>query len=824
MEWLFLVVLGLLLLSTPFLVVSLISRMGAVERELDRLSRVILLAKVREQAEYGENHAKSTPALKIKPTESVQVSKELPVPVSPLPETVLPKPSVPSPEPSDSVMEPFQVKADPKSAVKEAFFPSPLPKIETPQNLSPVERLFDMGFEWLRDWVMLTGRFAPKGLNREFAVATNWLLRAGVVVVLLSVAFFLRYAIVNGMFPPAARCVCTFLAGCGLIGGGYVMLQKRYHQLAQAFIGIGLVMLYFTFFAAVELYSLMPLTAAFGCMAGVTAAAGIIAVRRNLLSIALLGLVGGYATPLLLSSDNPNAPLLYGYFFLLGCGVVGVSLLRRWAVLPPVSTLFAYILTSLFLASKASVDYLDFCWLSCIHLLCLSAVALGAIYRREATRWGDWLSLCGSAIIYWCWVYFAFDALLGKIETGAVALALAAFSAGLIGLARWRRHRDAILESICCGLAAIFTVMAVGVMFRGDWLTPAWAMLAVLMGYLAVRTRQPVLDGAFRIFLGIVLLRSLMVDYPGLYLDFGHALPWKDFLIQAARRWVVCCSVPAMLAALYRIMPPKDALAPFYLGGAFFLGLFFLSLDMFFIGHEQLLWGETAWNMVSLVFLPVLAAGITVVLKGRETPRGITFINVCLLLFLVKVGIDCLPFAQLVATAFWRNGSAGAEIWWGHMARLTLPMFLSFGLLWMLYRQLKGNDAFLQPRQSLGCAALVILGAFLSLETFAFSQRFLPAFRMSGLTLCWSLYAIALVIQGLRLRVKPLRYAGLGLLSVATVKLLFFDLHAIETLYRIISFFIVGVLLVLGAFLYIRFAQFYQCGDGSETPSGSSRE
>jgi hypothetical protein len=75
-----------------------------------------------------------------------------------------------------------------------------------------------------------------------------------------------------------------------------------------------------------------------------------------------------------------------------------------------------------------------------------------------------------------------------------------------------------------------------------------------------------------------------------------------------------------------------------------------------------------------------------------------------------------------------------------------------------------------------------------------------------ALSVTWSVYAVAILVLGFRLRLRPLRLTALGLFAITVAKLVFVDLAAIEQeqIFRILSFFVAGVLMIGGSYLYHR--------------------
>ena len=75
----------------------------------------------------------------------------------------------------------------------------------------------------------------------------------------------------------------------------------------------------------------------------------------------------------------------------------------------------------------------------------------------------------------------------------------------------------------------------------------------------------------------------------------------------------------------------------------------------------------------------------------------------------------------------------------------------------------------------------------------------------SVLTVAWSGEAVALLAAGFALRDRVLRLSGLALFLICTLKLFFWDLRNLETLPRIVSFIVLGLLLLAVSWVYTRF-------------------
>lgn len=154
----------------------------------------------------------------------------------------------------------------------------------------------------------------------------------GGLAAFLAVGFFVKYSFEHELIPPEVRVALGFLLSAGMIVGGWLMPRDRYRITAQVLCASGVVSLYAVTFAcnAVYRFEFFDLGATFLLMALITAAAFLLAVRMEAPVVALLGLLGGFLTPILLSTGQDQPRELFSYVALLDVGLITVALHRRW--------------------------------------------------------------------------------------------------------------------------------------------------------------------------------------------------------------------------------------------------------------------------------------------------------------------------------------------------------------------------------------------------------------------------------------------------------------------------------------------------------------
>lgn len=169
----------------------------------------------------------------------------------------------------------------------------------------------------------------------------SWI--AGVMLVVAAISF-LRYSIDHGWLTPPLRMAIGLLTGIALLVVCELKAARKYPVTANALDGAAIAVLFSTFFAAHALWKLIPAIPTFGLMVLVTAVAVLLSVRRDSIFIALLGLVGGFATPALLSTGEDRPFGLFGYLLLLNAGLAWVAHRKKW----PVLTVLCAILTAIY--------------------------------------------------------------------------------------------------------------------------------------------------------------------------------------------------------------------------------------------------------------------------------------------------------------------------------------------------------------------------------------------------------------------------------------------------------------------------------------------
>jgi uncharacterized membrane protein len=290
-----LVVFGVPIALAVWLIVRAVQARGRIEELSLRLSELELeiIRLKRESPNLVEPAPKPAPA----PVAATIKVAEVP-PIPPLPKPVAaPKPVVPSQPPP--IVAPLPVSAAPTP-------PRPAPAVPRPTS---------------------------SAINWEQFMGVKLFAWIGGLAFFLGIAFAIKYSFDHNLISPELRMAFGFLTGVALlIGGSWLHRRKQYAVGAQTLCATGVVILYAVTFACRSIYHFEffgPLPT-FLLMALITTTAFLLAIRLDAMVVAILGMLGGFLTPILLSTGQDNPLGLFGYIAILDAGLIVVALNRRW--------------------------------------------------------------------------------------------------------------------------------------------------------------------------------------------------------------------------------------------------------------------------------------------------------------------------------------------------------------------------------------------------------------------------------------------------------------------------------------------------------------
>jgi uncharacterized membrane protein len=429
----------------------------------------------------------------------------------------------------------------------------------------------------------------------EERVGGSWFNRIGMLAIAIGVAFFLKYAFENEWIGPSGRISIGLFIGAGFLIAGE-QLRARYAAYAHGLSGGGVLILYISIYAAFAFYQLIPQPVAFASMAAVTVGAAIISARSNAVAIAILGLAGGFLTPVLLSTENPNEVGLFGYVALLDLGVLALAYSKQWRALNYLSfagtvfTVIAWIIfgpyTDARLLTTGGFITLFFC------IFALVAVLYNVVNHR-LTVWPDLILVFLNAVFYFGAIY---ELIEERYEPylGLFAVMVSAFYLALGFFAYSRDREDRLLVYTFLGLSILFLVLAVPIQLQQHWVTMGWAVEGAVLVWVGLRVNDRTSRYAAVVVFLIAALYWVLIDAPERGHSHGLLLSHRTFSCAVL---LASLAVAALLYKRNAARVAESELAMF--GGAYVVGsnalaVALLSLEVYDLFDEAAAAGGAA--------------------------------------------------------------------------------------------------------------------------------------------------------------------------------------------------------------------------------------
>jgi uncharacterized membrane protein len=334
----------------------------------------------------------------------------------------------------------------------------------------------------------------------ESRIGSHWLNRIGISAVLIGVSYFLKFAFDNNWIGPTGRVSIGVLAGIAIVIWSERFRSRGYRVFSYSLKAVGIGILYLSLYAAFQVYSLIPSGVAFLMMFAVTAAIAVMAWTQDAEILAAFALIGGFTTPLLLSTGQNREVALFFYVTILDVGALALVILKPWRRL----LILSYVGTLLLYVGWYSSFY-DQSQLRLTVGFATSFFAIFAVAPLLARQGESESSLSESvplmlalvnAAIYFLQIYVMYEAIDTKV-TAWFALALAAV---YIFLSRRTRARTTTAEAarrvdlLHLGLAIGFITVAIPIRLDAHWITMGWFVESAVLLWIADRIHSELLN------------------------------------------------------------------------------------------------------------------------------------------------------------------------------------------------------------------------------------------------------------------------------------------------------------------------------------------
>ena len=629
-----------------------------------------------------------------------------------------------------------------------------------------------------------------KETNYEKFIGENLFGKIGILVFIIGIGFFVKYAIDQNWINETARTILGYAVGAGMLVLAE-RLHRRYRAFSSLLAGGAFGVFYLITAIAFHYYELFSQTVSFVILCATTVFMSVVSILYDRRELAVTALVGGFLAPFIVSTDSGSIITLQTYISILNVGMFCLAMYKKWGILPVVAFCFTYIilwmttLTSgdlgtpvcyIILLAFATLFYLIFL----LPVIFILRTQCSGNMRRAmltvVTADSFLYLLYGNYVLEHCDTAFAKD--------GFIAFFIAVVNLAVYLYLRFRIAGQNTLRNFMLALTITFVSIGIPMQFDTANLVMLWAAEAVLLLWLFTREKDRIFE------VGAVVLSLLTIASLLFYRLLGTPLadPGDSLFLNGNFLVMLFISAVAFVVAIIlqcnrelfsedrRLIAYSPCNAVAYAVG---FGILYVAFWDDFHIHV----GSPVADYASLLSANVLLCVGAFVLRNRFGMDR----------YKVPYDVTVYLAAGLYAAAVWNNASTEADLLRWIMTFVTIA-YLAYVMRGLLLAMPDNRN---QHTEFAIIATLVWLTGTRLLVTSFHEENFSTAFSLS-----LGLAAFILMCAGMRYHSKEVRIVSLAEFGIVLGKLIFNDVWTMSALGKIIVFISLGILLLTLSFLY----------------------
>lgn len=352
----------------------------------------------------------------------------------------------------------------------------------------------------------------------ESRIGSHWLNRIGIAALLIGVSYFLKFAFENNWIGPAGRVTIGLIAGIAIVIWSERFRLKGYKAFSYSLKAVGIGTLYLSLWAAFHLYSLIPSSVAFLMMLVVTAATSVMALSQDAQILAAFALVGGFTTPLLLSTGQNKELALFTYVAILDLATLVLVTFKPWRrllVMSYAGTLILYLAWYVSFYSRSQLALtLDFATLFFAIFAIAPLITLHPDGENALLAAIPAVLAFINAGVYFLEAYVMIEE-VSRVDMAWFALGLAAvyiFLSRQVHARKLSPNTSDILYFLHLAVAIGFITVAIPIRLDAHWITIGWFIEAGVLLWIANRVHSDFLNAFALGALVLGIARLLLID------------------------------------------------------------------------------------------------------------------------------------------------------------------------------------------------------------------------------------------------------------------------------------------------------------------------
>ena len=376
----------------------------------------------------------------------------------------------------------------------------------------PAPSYVDVDSEANKFNTFITPAQSAEVVSMEENIGGVWFARIGITALILGISFLLKYAFDNNWIGETGRVMIGIFIGLGLLGIGEKTIRK-YFGYGQIITGGGIAVLYLSIFSAFGYYHLIGQFTAFAMMILVTTIGIALSLRYDAYSLTIVATLGGFFTPLLLSTGTNNQIGLLSYVLLLDLAILAVSVFKKWRALNLIGSIGTGILfvgwgEAFYTQADLGITMLFLTLFFVVYSI--SSVVFNLVNREKSTGIEQMMVLI-SATAYFAASYGLMNADY-HVFMGFLAVLLGLYYFIGAYLIRSITVEDEYLYNFLVFLTVGFVTLAIPIQLEKNAITIGWIVESLLLFFLWVKTRQEEIKSLGLAIFGLLLCRLLFLD------------------------------------------------------------------------------------------------------------------------------------------------------------------------------------------------------------------------------------------------------------------------------------------------------------------------
>jgi len=670
-------------------------------------------------------------------------------------------------------------------------------------------------------------RFKERNPDLEKFIGENLINKVGILILVLGISYFVKYAIDKDWINEPAR------VGIGILAGSLVLfiahrLRQKYAPFSSVLVAGAIAIFYFTIAIAFHEYQLFGQQVAFAIMVLITAFSCLISLSYNRMELAILSLIGGFLVPFMISTGSGNYMVLFTYIAILDIGILALAYFKRWHVVQVLAFVFTMLLFGSWVVNKMNVPeppYLGALIFAFVfYLIFIITTIINNLRNKGSFTKIQLVMLTLNNFVFYGIGILVLSEFRPEFK-GLFTALLAVLNLGYALLLYKKFGLDKTAIYLLIGLTLTFITLAIPMQFSGNNITIFWAVEVVLLLWLSQKSQIKSYRFA-AVVVQFLMLGSLLMDW------FGYVDAVDNLSIVLNPIFIAGLLVVASFVSVgYLLRHETEKLSKFgltfnpqsYRKFAIILAI----ITGYFVGILEV--GHQAYSRynfndflaIILLYHLLFVAIFCFILERTKSTGSKKLVNILVIVNIVLFAFLFMriPFLEIQDNI--RYSSSSYLVYYLHLLSL-IPIAYLWYLLLKNNKDEIGFSVF--NRTWTLWAAIFVIVVTASTEVVIQGLHFMDVsiehtqfdygakmemissakykIIKTGFPVLWGVMAFIFLIIGIKKQIKHLRIIALTLLGITIVKLFVYDISNVSETGKIIAFILLGVLILIISFVY----------------------